>query len=224
MAEELTPKKTGTERQKEIIVAALEKAAQNDGVLLNNSGKLAPHFFGKEARITPANALVMAMHSDQGGYRTNAYIMYKDTHAREEAVQKGQKGVPYVWTNNNQYVNNDNPKDVISKAQFKELPDADKAQYKPNPREDVYTVFNIDQTTMSSAHQEDYTQHVATYGDATARSVDKNDDMAMRIKFNDFLLNVKENLVPLIKDASGVAYFDSGKDMLHIPAQKNFPT
>ena len=224
MAEEIIPKKTGAERQAEILVAALERAVQNDGVLLNSGGKLAPHFYGKEARITPANALIMAMHSDQGAYRTNAYTMYRDTQAREEAVRKGQKGVPFVWTNTNQYVHNDNPENVISRAQFNELPNSDKAQYKPNHREDVYTVFNIDQTTMSSTHKEDYNQHIATHGDATARSFDQNDDKAMRIKFNDFLLNVKENLVPLRKDASGVAYFDSGKDMLHIPAQKNFPT
>ena len=35
MAEEVIPKKTGVERQAEILVAALERASQNGGILLN---------------------------------------------------------------------------------------------------------------------------------------------------------------------------------------------
>lgn len=93
MAEETIPKKSGAERQAEILVAALERASQNGGVLLNSSQKLAPHFYDKPMRITPANALIMAMHSDQGEFKTNGYTMYNETHNRSEAVMKGQKGV-----------------------------------------------------------------------------------------------------------------------------------
>ena len=102
MAEETIPKKSGAERQAEILVAALERASQNGGVLLNNTQKLAPHFYDKPMRVTPANALIMAMHSDQGEFKTNGYTMYNETHNRNEAVMTGQKGVPFVWTNLNQ--------------------------------------------------------------------------------------------------------------------------
>ena len=39
MAEEVNQKKTGAERQTEILVAALENAKENGGVLLNASRK-----------------------------------------------------------------------------------------------------------------------------------------------------------------------------------------
>ena len=48
MAEEAIPKKTGVERQAEILVSALERASQNGGILLNEKEKLAPHFYNKK--------------------------------------------------------------------------------------------------------------------------------------------------------------------------------
>ena len=39
MAEEVIPKKTGVERQAEILVAALERASQNGGILLNEKDR-----------------------------------------------------------------------------------------------------------------------------------------------------------------------------------------
>ena len=73
-------------------VAALERASQNGGILLNEKEKLAPHFYNKKLTISPVNALVMAMHSDQGEFQTNAYTQYNETQNRNEAVKKGQKG------------------------------------------------------------------------------------------------------------------------------------
>ena len=84
MAEETIPKKSGAERQTEILVAVLERAGQNGGVFLNSSQKRVPHFYDKPMRITPANALIMAMHSDQGGFKTNGYTMYNETQNRSE--------------------------------------------------------------------------------------------------------------------------------------------
>lgn len=99
---------------------------------------------------------MMAMHSDQGGFKTNVYTMFRETHDRGEAVRKGQKGVAVVWTNPNQYVNNANPDDKISRKAYFALDENARKQYKANPREDVYTIFNIDQTTMAHVHKEDY--------------------------------------------------------------------
>ena len=141
MAEENINKKTGAERQAEVLVAALERANKNGGTLLNAGQKAMPQFYDKTLRITPVNALIMAMHSDNGEFKTNSYTMFNETHDRSEAVKKGQKGVPFVWQNLNQYVNKDNAEDKISRAEYKSLADAEKAKYKVNPREDVYTVF-----------------------------------------------------------------------------------
>lgn len=219
MAEENINKKTGAERQAEVLVAALERANKNGGTLLNAGQKAMPQFYDKTLRITPVNALVMAMHSDNGEFKTNSYTMFNETHDRSEAVKKGQKGVPFVWQNLNQYVNKDNAEDKISRAEYNSLADAEKAKYKVNPREDVYTVFNIDQTTMSHVHKEEYAKQVEQFG-----SNRSTDEKLLRMEVNKFIQSMKDNLVPIRKDATGIAHYDSKKDTLHIPAQKDFPS
>ena len=219
MAEENINKKTGAERQAEVLVAALERANKNGGTLLNAGQKAMPQFYDKTLRITPVNALVMAMHSDSGEFKTNSYTMFNETHDRNEAVKKGQKGVPFVWQNLNQYVNKDNAEDKISRAEYNSLSDAEKAKYKVNPREDVYTVFNIDQTTMSHVHKEEYAKQLELYGAERPK-----DDKHLRMDVNKFIQSMKDNLVPIRKDATGIAHYDSKKDTLHIPAQKDFPS
>lgn len=219
MAEENINKKTGAERQAEVLVAALERANKNGGTLLNAGQKAMPQFYDKTLRITPVNALVMAMHSDSGEFKTNSYTMFNETHDRNEAVKKGQKGVPFVWQNLNQYVNKDNAEDKISRAEYNSLADAEKAKYKVNPREDVYTVFNIDQTTMFHVHKEEYAKQLELYGAERPK-----DDKHLRMDVNKFIQSMKDNLVPIRKDATGIAHYDSKKDTLHIPAQKDFPS
>ena len=224
MAEETIPKKSGAERQTEILVAVLERAGQNGGVFLNSSQKRVPHFYDKPMRITPANALIMAMHSDQGGFKTNGYTMYNETHNRSEAVMKGQKGVPFVWTNLNQYVNKDNADEKISRTEYNALSDTDKEKYRVNPREDVYTIFNIDQTTMSHVHKEEYGKQLEQFGNKETRAENSNADKQLRMDVNQFIQSIKDNLVPIRKDATGIAHYDFMKDTLHIPAQKDFPS
>lgn len=219
MAEENINKKTGAERQAEVLVAALERANKNGGTLLNIWQKAMPQFYDKTLRITPVNALIMAMHSDNGEFKTNSYTMFNETHDRSEAVKKGQKGVPFVWQNLNQYVNKDNAEDKISRAEYNSLADAEKAKYKVNPREDVYTVFNIDQTTMSHVHKEEYAKQVEQFGPNRP-----TDEKLLRMDVNKFIQSMKDNLVPIRKDATGIAHYDSKKDTLHIPAQKDFPS
>lgn len=219
MAEENINKKTGAERQAEVLVAALERANKNGGTLLNTGQKAMPQFYDKTLRITPVNALIMAMHSDNGEFKTNSYTMFNETHDRSEAVKKGQKGVPFVWQNLNQYVNKDNAEDKISRAEYNSLADAEKAKYKVNPREDVYTVFNIDQTTMSHVHKEEYAKQVEQFGPNRP-----TDEKLLRMDVNKFIQSMKDNLVPIRKDATGIAHYDSKKDTLHIPAQKDFPS
>ena len=219
MAEENINKKTGAERQAEVLVAALERANKNGGTLLNAWQKAMPQFYDKTLRITPVNALIMAMHSDNGEFKTNTYTMFNETHDRSEAVKKGQKGVPFVWQNLNQYVNKDNAEDKISRAEYNSLADAEKAKYKVNPREDVYTVFNIDQTTMSHVHKEEYAKQVEQFGPNRP-----TDEKLLRMDVNKFIQSMKDNLVPIRKDATGIAHYDSKKDTLHIPAQKDFPS
>ena len=224
MAEETIQKKTGTERQAAFLVSALERASQQNGVLLNGTMKQAPRFYDKGLRVNPVNALIMAIHSDQGNYKTNSYVLFNDTKNRGEAIRKGEKGVPFMWTNNSEYVNKDNPEDKISRAEFKKLSEADQARYKPNPKEDVYVLFNIDQTTMPNVHKEDYEKHLSQFGGVEQGTNLDKDDKAKRISVNQFILNMRDNLVPIRKDATGIAHYDGSRDTVYIPAQKNFPS
>ncbi len=219
MAEENINKKTGVERQVEVLVAALERANANGGILLNAGQKAMPQFYDKTLRITPVNALVMAMHSDGGEFKTNSYTMFNETHDRNEAVKKGQKGVPFVWMNLNQYVAKDNAEEKISRNEYNTLTDTDKEKYKVNPREDVYTVFNIDQTTMSHVHKEEYAKQLEQHG-----AERQKDDKQLRMDVNKFIQSMKDNLVAIRKDSTGIAHYDSKKDTLHIPAQKDYPS
>lgn len=224
MAEETIQKKTGTERQAAFLVSALERASQQNGVLLNGTMKQAPRFYDKGLRVNPVNALIMAIHSDQGNYKTNSYVLFNDTKNRGEAIRKGEKGVPFMWTNNSEYVNKDNPEDKISRTEFKKLSEADQARYKPNPKEDVYVLFNIDQTTMPNVHKEDYEKHLSQFGGVEQGTNLDKDDKAKRISVNQFILNMRDNLVPIRKDATGIAHYDGDRDTVYIPAQKNFPS
>ena len=224
MAEETIQKKTGTERQAAFLVSALERASQQNGVFLNGTMKQAPRFYDKGLRVNPVNALIMAIHSDQGNYKTNSYVLFNDTKNRGEAIRKGEKGVPFMWTNNSEYVNKDNPEDKISRTEFKKLSEADQARYKPNPKEDVYVLFNIDQTTMPNVHKEDYEKHLSQFGGVEQGTNLDKDDKAKRISVNQFILNMRDNLVPIRKDATGIAHYDGSRDTVYIPAQKNFPS
>jgi len=227
MAEEVIQKKTGAERQAAFLVTALERASEQNGVLLNGTKKQKPRFFDKGLRVNPVNALIMAIHSDMGGYKTNSYVQFNDTKNRGEAIRKGEKGVPFLWTNTSEYVNKDNAEDKISRESFKALSESEQAQYKPSPKEDVYVLFNIDQTTMPNVHKEDYDKQVQLYGGAASvqdTSYMDKEDKAKRISVNQFILNMRDNLVPIRKDATGIAHYDPQRDTVYVPAQKGFPT
>ncbi|WP_418855831.1 MutS N-terminal domain-containing protein [Prevotella sp.] len=227
MAEEVIQKKTGAERQAAFLVTALERASEQNGVLLNGTKKQKPRFFDKGLRVNPVNALIMAIHSDMGGYKTNSYVQFNDTKNRGEAIRKGEKGVPFLWTNTSEYVNKDNAEDKISRESFKALSESEQAQYKPSPKEDVYVLFNIDQTTMPNVHKEDYNKQVQLYGGAASvqdTSYMDKEDKAKRISVNQFILNMRDNLVPIRKDATGIAHYDPQRDTVYVPAQKGFPT
>lgn len=222
MAEEANyPKLSVAERQTEILVAALEKARLNNGMLLNSTEKTFPKFLDKNLRINPVNALMMAMHSDQNEGKTNVYTLFSETKKRGEAVMKGQKGVPFTWINYNEHVNKDNPEDKISHKEYLLLSDKDKELYKVNPREETNILFNLDQTTMHHVNKEDYDKLIRESGSVEERGTYKN-EKDLRIEVNQYILNVRDNLVKIRKDGGGVAYYDAQKDSIMLPAQNTF--
>lgn len=71
-------KKTGLERQKEVLIEALERAAKENGLFLNTNYKQQPHFYNKELQITPVNSLMMAMHSDNGNFKSTIMQLFEE--------------------------------------------------------------------------------------------------------------------------------------------------
>ena len=157
-------KRTGLERQKEVLIEALERAAKENGLFLNTNYKQQPHFYNKELQITPVNSLMMAMHSDNGNFKSNAYTTFQNLQANDAAIRRGQKGVPFIWSNLNEYVEIVNPENKITKDSFNKLSEEDKGRYRVNPKENVFTLFNLDQTTLPFVHKDSYKTHINDTG------------------------------------------------------------
>jgi hypothetical protein len=56
----------------------------------------------------------------------------------------------------------------------------------------------------------------------TTDLADPNYELGLRGAINAFKDKMNENLIPLRRDGSGVAHYDSGKDALYMPNQNNF--
>ena len=212
-------KKTGLERQKEVLIEALERAAKENGLFLNTNYKQQPHFYNKELQITPVNSLMMAMHSDNGNFKSNAYKTFQNLQANNAAIRRGQKGVPFIWSNLNEYVEIANPENKITKDSFNKLSEEDKGRYRVNPKENVFTLFNLDQTTLPFVHKDSYKTHINDTGQTAP-----HDEKELRIDINKYIQKMRENLLPIRRDGIGVAHYDANRDLIHIPAQKEFDT
>ena len=212
-------KKTGLERQKEVLIEALERAAKENGLFLNTNYKQQPHFYNKELQITPVNSLMMAMHSDNGNFKSNAYTTFQNLQANNAAIRRGQKGVPFIWSNLNEYVEIANPDNKITKDSFNKLSEEDKGRYRVNPKENVFTLFNLDQTTLPFVHKDSYKTHINDTGQTAP-----HDEKELRIDINKYIQKMRENLLPIRRDGIGVAHYDANRDLIHIPAQKEFDT
>ena len=212
-------KKSGLERQKEVLIEALERAAKENGLFLNTNYKQQPHFYNKELQITPVNSLMMAMHSDNGNFKSNAYTTFQNLQANNAAIRRGQKGVPFIWSNLNEYVEIANPENKITKDSFNKLSEEDKGRYRVNPKENVFTLFNLDQTTLPFVHKDSYKTHINDTGQTAP-----HDEKELRIDINKYIQKMRENLLPIRRDGIGVAHYDANRDLIHIPAQKEFDT
>lgn len=48
------------------------------------------------------------------------------------------------------------------------------------------------------------------------------DNRKLHIRFNDFLLKMKDSLVPVRYDGSGMPHYETDKDAVYMPRQRNF--
>ncbi len=224
MTEKSPLEKAAAERQSALIAGALQQAKENGGVWLNPSAKTAPRFYPRGVAVSAFNALTLAIHSDQHGYKTNDYTLFSEAKKRGESVQAKEKGVPFNWYNWNEYVSKSNAEEKISREAYQSLTPEQQAGYKGVRTREIRSLFNIDQTTFPFVDKESYGKEVKANGSAEERGVDIANDDKLQIKVNDLILKTRDNLVPIHLDGSGTAHYDAGKDIVYVPSQKNYET
>ena len=221
MTEKSQSEQNAAQRQKELLAEALEKARTEGGVLLNQAGKTAPRLHPRDTGVSAFNALVLALHSDRGGYQTNLYTPFPRAKRDGDAVKDGEKGVPFIWYRWNEYRSKAEEGKTITRAEYDALPAERKADYAPVRDRQVRTLFNIEQTTLPLSDPEAFRKALKEHGTPEDRHV--RDHKQTRIDVNLLLDRLAENLVPIRKDGTGVAHWDSAKDVIHLPAQKHYP-
>lgn len=209
-------------RQVELLINALNGAAISGGYWLNASSRSLPRIYPKGPTVSPFNSLVLGMHADQNGYKTNLYTLFSDAKKRGEAIREHETGAPFLWYRWKEYVNRHNPEDTITREDYLKLPNEEKALYKGIRNREVQTMFNIDQTTLPFIDKDRYEQSVERYGRYEDRKHTKNEEGKLRIEVNNFALRMRDNLVPIRKSTTGVVHYDSEKNAVYLPEKKHF--
>lgn len=222
MKEKSTIERNAEEKQIDLLSTALREAANAGGHWLNVSGKPYPRFYPKGISVSAFNALFMALHSDRNGCKTNLFTLFSEAKARGASVREHEQGVPFLYYNWNKYVHRNNPEDIISRENYLKLNMEERKQYKGIHNREIRTLFNIDQTTLPLVDKESYEISLKQDGNAEERGYTEADNRRLRIQFNDFLLKMRDNLVPVRSDGSGVPHYETDKDAIYMPRQKDF--
>ena len=201
---------------------ALNGASNANGYWLNASGKGYPKFHPRGVSVSPFNALFMALHSDKNGCGSNLFIHYNEAKAMGMSVREHERGVPFLFYNWNRYVNRNNPEEIISRTAYLGLDEQDRKHYKGVHNREVRTLFNIDQTTLQDVDRPSYEAALRQYGGVVERGYTEADNRKLHIRFNDFLLKMKDSLVPVRYDGSGMPHYETDKDAVYMPRQRNF--
>ena len=201
---------------------ALNGASNANGYWLNASGKGYPKFHPRGVSVSPFNALFMALHSDKNGCGSNLFIHYNEAKAMGMSVREHERGVPFLFYNWNRYVNRNNPEEIISRTAYLGLDEQNRKHYKGVHNREVRTLFNIDQTTLQDVDRPSYEAALRQYGGVAERGYTEADNRKLHIRFNDFLLKMKDSLVPVRYDGSGMPHYETDKDAVYMPRQRNF--
>ena len=142
--------------QATLLIGALTAAKANKGVFLNKDGKRSPDFVQHGQVVSPFNALMMALHSDANGYKTNDYATFQMARQGGYSVKGGESGLPFNWYNWDKYVNKFNANDIKTKEEYEALNPQEKDLYKVLRTKEERSIFNVDQTLMPIKAKEAY--------------------------------------------------------------------
>ena len=145
------------------------------GAWLNPGFKAAPSLLGTKMPISGFNAVMMSLHSDANGFKTNVYTTYENAKKEGMSVMGGQKGLPFNWYQYDSYVNKYNVNDVIDKTVFDQLSPQDKELFKVRQEKTMRSVHNIDQTIMPYESKEAYEKILAENGVSVTDKTEQQD-------------------------------------------------
>lgn len=98
MTEKNQQEKMAAERQVELFTKAFGKAKEDNGIWLDNNGRKAPGLYQKHLQVSAFNAIILGMHADQNGYKTNQYTLFfgsKETW-RVCSIKRERSTIPLV--------------------------------------------------------------------------------------------------------------------------------
>lgn len=219
---EKSPQEQAAEREKDLLADALAGAAASGGYWLNPSGKTVPKFYPKGPEVSPYNALILGMNADRNGYKTARYLTFNEARENGEFVLQGEKGVPFHWYNWAKYVHRNNPNDRLSREDYLKLPKEERTLYKGVRQREIRTLFNVDQTTLPMSNPDAYKALLENCGGINERGNLKAEERQLRSAVNHFATQIRQNLVPVRKDAAGFPRYDTLKDAVYMPDQKHF--
>ena len=83
-------------------------------------------------------------------------------------------------------------------------------------------LFNIYQTLLPMANETAYTTALKKDGTMEDRGYGDKEDKQLHGCVNGFLQKMKDNLVNVRQDGTGVAHYDTEKDVIYLPRQRDF--
>ena len=95
-------------------------------------------------------------------------------------------------------------------------------KYKPKKNREIRVLFNIDQTLLPMANETAYTTALKKDGTVEDRGYGDKEDKQLHGCVNGFLQKMKDNLVNVRQDGTGVAHYDTEKDVIYLPRQRDF--
>ncbi|MEO5020930.1 zincin-like metallopeptidase domain-containing protein, partial [Bacteroides ovatus] len=87
---------------------------------------------------------------------------------------------------------------------------------------EIRVLFNIDQTLLPMANETAYTTALKKDGTMEDRGYGDKEDKQLHGRVNGFLQKMKDNLVNVRQDGTGVAHYDTEKDVIYLPRQRDF--
>lgn len=221
MKEKTPQEQTATARQVELLVNAL-RGASSDGHWLNVAGKERPRIYPNGTPLSPFNSLIIALHSDTGGYSTSLYTTFNDSRKRGESVLKDERSVPMNWYRWDTYVNRHDPEKKISREEYLALPPERQKLFKGFRQREIRPLFNLEQTTFQFNESDTLEKLRMQHGGIRDRGNIMAEERQLRSTVNSLRKQISENLIPIRKSTTGDAVYDSGKDAVYIPDQKHY--